>query len=278
MKHGLLLPSCVVNKAAPLNRGLASWWMVLPNRLGGGGNTFRDWNGHNHGTLNGPTWGGRSHPGLRFDAVNDYVSYTNTIPFGSGDFSVVANIVRLGTAGGTGTLNNVVFQQRRDAVGTGQCAVLLFLNTSHSPAAQIRDSVGDAVTVTGTTVTSVGVPYQLALTKTSSVLRVALNGISEATSAHTLSGDFASSIDYRDFGRSRFSGADQSFFNGLLLSVSVYSRALSVPDLARLRLAFLQGYPNELNWITRPVLSGQDGGVGGVFAPFYYQHFLQGAA
>lgn len=54
-----LLPGNAVNRSAPLNRGLVSWWMTLPNRLGGGGNTFRDLMGRNHGTLtNGPTWSG----------------------------------------------------------------------------------------------------------------------------------------------------------------------------------------------------------------------------
>jgi len=75
-----LLPGNAVNRAAPLNRGLLGWWMVLPNRLGGGGNTFRDLMGRNHGTLtNGPTWSSLRPPGgfgsLKFTASSShYVS------------------------------------------------------------------------------------------------------------------------------------------------------------------------------------------------------------
>ena len=47
----------IVNRASPLNRGLVSWWLNLPQR--GKGNTFFDIAGRNHGTLtNGPTWQG----------------------------------------------------------------------------------------------------------------------------------------------------------------------------------------------------------------------------
>ena len=47
----------IVNRASPLNRGLVSWWLNLPQR--GKGNTFFDIAGRNHGTLtNGPTFQG----------------------------------------------------------------------------------------------------------------------------------------------------------------------------------------------------------------------------
>jgi hypothetical protein len=52
-------PGNPVRTDEPLNRGLTSWWMQLPNRLGGGGTRFRDLCGRNHGTLtNTPTWVG----------------------------------------------------------------------------------------------------------------------------------------------------------------------------------------------------------------------------
>src|SRR5688572_2591053 len=77
--QGYLLPGDAVNRASPLNRGLVSWYMVLPNRIGGGGNTLRDLCRRNHGTLtNGPTWSGSRAPGafgsISLDGSNDYIN------------------------------------------------------------------------------------------------------------------------------------------------------------------------------------------------------------
>jgi hypothetical protein len=47
----------LVNRQSPLNRGLVSWWLNLPQR--GKGNTWFDIAGRNHGTLSAtPVWGG----------------------------------------------------------------------------------------------------------------------------------------------------------------------------------------------------------------------------
>src|SRR3990167_5559894 len=65
-----------VNWSHPLNRGLVSWWKVLPQRAGG--LRLIDLCGKNHGTLvNGTKWAGMGRLGgygaLNFDGVNDYV-------------------------------------------------------------------------------------------------------------------------------------------------------------------------------------------------------------
>jgi len=46
-----------VNRAHPLNRGLVSWWMAVPNRMGWGSLTWKDMCRKNDGTLNGMTGG-----------------------------------------------------------------------------------------------------------------------------------------------------------------------------------------------------------------------------
>jgi Concanavalin A-like lectin/glucanases superfamily len=72
-----------VNLEAPLNRGLVSWWQVLPQRLGGV--RLLDLQGKNHLTLtnmgaSGATsgWGATTRPGgmgeLRGDGSNDYLT------------------------------------------------------------------------------------------------------------------------------------------------------------------------------------------------------------
>ena len=83
-----------VNWASPLNRGLVSWWLAIPQGAYFGGARFLDLCGRNHGTLtNAPTWGGaKGRPGgwgsLSF--VKASIQYaTHTRPFSAVDaFSV----------------------------------------------------------------------------------------------------------------------------------------------------------------------------------------------
>lgn len=66
---------------SPLNRGLVSWWMVLPQRMGG---TWFDLLNRYHGTLtNGANWYGGARQGsygsVNFDGSNDKVTFTPAI-------------------------------------------------------------------------------------------------------------------------------------------------------------------------------------------------------
>src|SRR5688572_20641043 len=126
-----------VNRAHPLNRGLVSWWMNLPQR--GKGNTFFDIAGRNHGTLlNGPVWSGPPHPGgwgsLSF-ITDDKVSVTthSTLNIGSGDWSVFAWVYRVTGA----TTNGNIFEKR-----SGSDFWLLMLNTNTDARFWIRTATG----------------------------------------------------------------------------------------------------------------------------------------
>ena len=68
----------LVNPRAPLNRGLVSWWLALPQRSGGP--KLFDIAGRNHGTLtNGPTWSGPfgrlgGFGTVKFDGTDEYLT------------------------------------------------------------------------------------------------------------------------------------------------------------------------------------------------------------
>ena len=68
-----------VNWKHPLNRGLVSWWRVLPKFAGG--LRFADLCHKNQGTLAGPAWSSPGRCSLSFDGVNDTVSIANEVNF-----------------------------------------------------------------------------------------------------------------------------------------------------------------------------------------------------
>lgn len=85
MSLGLILPGRslqygnLINRQSPLAAGLAGFWPVLPQTMGGA--RLLDAYGTNHGTLtNGPTWSGLAPPGgfgsLGFDGTDDAVLIT----------------------------------------------------------------------------------------------------------------------------------------------------------------------------------------------------------
>jgi len=101
-----LLPGNLVNRAAPLNRGMVIWWLHLPNRLTGGGNTLRDIWGLNHGTLtNGPTWSGPigrpAYGSLGFSSASSQsVKVPNSAAITAGDIDILFSACVILTAKG----------------------------------------------------------------------------------------------------------------------------------------------------------------------------------
>lgn len=257
MRHGLILPGNAVNRRAPLNRGLVSWWMVLPNRVGGGGNTFRDLCGRNHGTLtNGPTWSGSRQTGgygsLNFASTarvaasvpGAFTSFTVSAWFRWQAWQTSSVVIEVGTRPNL----------RIERTGSNLHALVLDNGTYQFPH-------------TGTAVDDGRWHHIAAVWIDSTSLTVYLDGVqkSQDTSVGT---QVVSSPLSVTLGNSS-GGGSTSNWNGDIDDVRIYpSRALSAAEIAALYQASRLGYPNELNWIQRPAFATEQGGGGG-FNPVY---------
>lgn len=92
MPLGRLRYPHLINWRHPLNRGLVSWWLAVPQWMGS--NTFRDLCGRHQGTLtNGPAWrGAQGRSGgwgcLGLDGTDDYVTLAALHPGTGGTLTV----------------------------------------------------------------------------------------------------------------------------------------------------------------------------------------------
>ncbi len=215
-----------------LDSGLAGYWKMDDGS--GTSATDSSTNG-NTGTLtNGPTWTtGQIGGAVDFDGVNDYISFASNIPFNSDDFTIASWIYLDGSPGGDVPVSTI-FLQRITGAGAGQPVVNLELSSTHVPAMSIRDNVGSAVTATGTTALSTGVWHHVTGIKTSSSIRVLVNGVQVASASHSLSGDFDAGADIRVIGKSRYEEVDHGFLNGKLDDIRVYKRALASDEVTNL--------------------------------------------
>lgn len=267
--HGIINPGSAVNFSSPLNRGLESWWLHLPNRLGGGGNTFRDLMRRNHGTLtNGPTWGGaRGAPGnygsLVFDGSDDYIALPAAAPFNLPAFTIAA----LYRPTAVGSLQYLfakdVSGQRSYSFGFGNTSGRLIF----------ADHAGPNTIESGNTVVTAGDWQLSAVTRpriggTASIYH---NGKLDWTG--TSSGTFNQTNTPRIGGR-EFVGFTQPF-GGNIASVWFYNRALSAAEVMALYQDSRAGYPTTLNW-QRP--RGYAAQVAAATSPFFYQRYIAGRA
>lgn len=229
----------LVNQASPLNRGLVSWWLTLPQ--GGKGDTFFDICGKNHGDLTGgPTWvGSLGRPGgygaIDFDATDDYALITAKSLAGvltycawiypdtlAANFeSASGHFVVFGTAGGN------------DSVMVNQTSVA------------IRTLGTDVPVVTNPDFTT-GSWQHLCLTRDSAdLVTVYRNGVSAGTA--TASG----SMEPIHIGRRSSFYAD-----GRMDDVRTFEVCKSASEVWQLYNDSRQGYPTTLNRIRLPVLGG----------------------
>lgn len=213
-----------------LDSGLAGYW---PLDDGSGTNANDASTNNNDGTLtNGPTWTtGQIGGGVDFDGSDDYISYANTIPFNSDDFSVSAWARMDGAAGGDG--ENSIFTQRITSVGAGNPSVTLYYDINEYPSFFIRDNVGTGVNLSYSSAQSFGAWQHIVGVKTATATTLYLNGAAVATTTHSLSGDFDAGVDIRQIGRQQYTGGNNQF-NGVIDEVRVYQRALSADEVAQL--------------------------------------------
>lgn len=240
-----LLPGNAVNRVAPLNRGLVGWWMVLPNRLGGGGNTFRDLMGRNHGTLtNGPTWSGFKPNGafgsISFDGSNDSVN----IPASACITGAGARtwFCRFYITTYSGTDWSVLM-----TCGSAASASAWELLVGGGGQYCIAHWFGGNTTNAG--VVSTGVWHSAAITYDGTNARSYLNGTLLATNSIALT---TSSSEVK-FGSEGSFAPTFSVPTGYISDARIYNVALSGSRVAALHKSSLLGYQNELNWQRYPV-------------------------
>lgn len=226
-----------VNKKHPLNRGLISWWLALPQGPRGG--IFRDLMRRNHGTLtNGPTWGGAlGRPGgwgsLDFDGTDDYVQITQ-VQF-TGAFTVACwvyprSMSAFEDTGGLHALVNNGTSQEQLAIGTGELAVTIFNSLS-------RLFPGS------NNFTNDSWQHFCFTRDASDICQFYRNGLT-VDSPFSKGGTFT--IDR--WGYDPVAGSSRVPFNGRKDDKRLYSRGLSAAETAALYHASRQGY---LNWIRR---------------------------
>lgn len=242
----MILPASYSNGFAPrdgsplypsLWRGCVGAWAPC---LGPSGLTLRDWSGFgNHGTLTSMTaaaWtpsGGRY--GLLFDGVDDYVP-VSTSRFPSGNsaltFSLWFNPASIGTA-------RPLIGYGRNGTGTW---VIVYVDSGGRVVMEFGNGSGSVV---GTTVLVVGRWYHIAAIYDRSQTRIAINGITESSTAYS-----SANIDVNRDTDSQPIGGIGSYFtqfatqvdNGLaterytsasgsLDDVRIYNRALSANEI-----------------------------------------------
>lgn len=215
-----------------LTNGLVGLWSF--NGADVSGTTAYDRSGQsNNGTLtSGPTvTPGRIGQALRFDGSDDYVSYGTNIAFNSSDFTIAGWFNLTGDAGGADG-DAPIFSQRIDNTGSGQPTVNLFVRNSNDRLrAQIRDNIGAVIDLTGGTLINQRQWYHGVMVKTASSLTLYVNGVSDGSVSHTLSGDFDANATHRYIGKHTYDGGEGGYLNGFIDEVRVYNRALSATEI-----------------------------------------------
>lgn len=248
MNLGVVNPSCPVNLSHPLNRGLVSWWKVLPNFRGG--KQIRDLCQHRLTTqmdfnIGGDSvtgkWSGVTHPG-GFGAwdldSNDLVdAASGGYDHGSdGNFTVTCWY----NPHSAGTRSDIL-----QIWSTGQHKWILLETFSGSGKPQFfisTDGNNYPSSGVGSKALSNGTWDWIAGSYDGATIKVFMNGDLEASNAEA--GGSFSSTEVIHFGRAG------TYAHGYLDDVRVYDRALSDDETRRLFLLSCQKYTPLLNWMS----------------------------
>lgn len=242
----------LVNRAAPLNRGLVSWWLCVPWYMSGP--RFVDIAGRNHGTLtNGPTWSSLAQPGsvssLKLTAASSqYVTtpLANTFT----DFTVAAWFYP------TATTSFIRICDKSYSTG-------FWFGSGGS--GTWGGGILEAIAPYGAFVTLPNNKWNfLAMSRAGTTKTIVGHGgdATRVTSTSTVSG---AAVDATPLviGADNQGGTYFDFFDGYIGMVAVYSRGLSAVEMDDLFVRTLQGYPNELNWLKTPRRFGGAAATGG---------------
>lgn len=244
-----------------LNRGLASWYLAIPQLMGGG--ISRDLCvAKNHMTLtNGPLWAGSAgRPGgygaIRYDGSNDTATATfisanagyTYCMWVNGDNAPGATQQKLMANGGTN--DSSVMNWGHGSSTFRQCLY-------H------RNAVGTYFTAKATTSLAASTWYHLTGSwDATDKLRIYVNGTLETTTTGV------ASINAQA-GFLQTSGPT-NVWPGLMDDIRVYTRCLSDSEVLAVYNDSRTGYPLTLNRLQRRVY-GTAAAAGGVFNPYYYR-------
>lgn len=245
----------LVNQCAPLNRGLAGWWVSLP-QLRGGPKLF-DIAGRNHGTLtNGPLWtGGTGRPGgrgaLSFDGSDDYVSIGDppSLNVTTGPCTLMA-WVNLGTQNGSNKGGAFIGRANDNAPVTRTISLEVVCGLGNQGKIQFQayDGTSNPFVITSASLENAGWTHAVGVRDGTNLL-LYINGASIGSAADT-SGDLSGSGLTWAIGQRRDSDFGTNV-TGQIDDVRVWLRALSASEVAMLYSASRTGYSNELNRISR---------------------------
>lgn len=203
------------------------------------GTTLPDLSGNNHtGTLQNMNpatdWvAGKVGNALDFDGTDDYVSYANDIPFAYDVFTIAGWFYVRGTGGGDDEFP--VFMQRDFDTGNGQSTVgIVVRNSNKKVHTQIRDDVDAVIQCIGSTTIVWNNWYHFTVVKTSSNMKLYINGVQDCSTSFSRWGSFSANIARREIGRHTNSSGTGGLANGRIDELRVYNRILTTTEIQAL--------------------------------------------
>jgi uncharacterized protein YodC (DUF2158 family) len=247
-----------VETAHPLNLGLVSWWLPLPNNSGGF--TLFDLMRRNNGTLtNGPAWAAGAHPfahALSFDGSDDHVSFPAYV-FGDDGTIVITFRPRSDFASG----DHPLFSLRSNALGLTllldfyASGGTLYCGWYHSAGAGDRRATW---AISGITT---GQWHQLAMTwKVGVSTTIHANGDLKTTAADPGASMWDTSLGTPYLATTQLHGT--AYAADDIAEMRWYNRQVPADTLAALREDYLLGYPRTLRrwsrrrWLDVPAAAG----------------------
>lgn len=240
----------LVNWQCPLNRGLLSWWLSLPQ--GGKGNTFFDIAGKNHGTLtNGPTWvantrSGAIGPALDFDGSDDHVLVPNTTQLEPSTVTVCGWFRMRAWSG----YDNLI--GKSNSVWSRGFALVAHPESSGRIGFFINNYTSGGLAYIAQSSVSLDRWYFLCGTYDLANVRFYVDGIEAASSAFSTAINYTLTTDGFFIGRNHSS---LSAPNCVAADFRIYNRALSASEVWQLYQDSLQGYRHTLNRIRMPLVN-----------------------
>lgn len=236
-----------VNRMAPLNRGLVSWWIRPPVLVSNA--RWLDLLGKNHGVLTGgPIWAGsQSRAGgwgaLKLDGTDDYVSLGTATELNIQGEMVFSCWHK---ANGDYTTNQAFIASSPDG-GAANYVVTFgftankfeFWNTAAGPNLASVASISDDEWRFYTAVRSGS--------SSNWTLDLYINGILDNTTAGLTTNPNGTTADMVALGR--FGGFNGYYVNGYMDDARLYNRSFTANEVLRLYQASKTGYKYELNWI-----------------------------
>lgn len=248
---------------SPLNRGLVSWWLALPQRMGGGRIIDLCSKG-NHATLtNGPTW--RSAAGrnggfgsLNFVGGSSQYAPTTLSVASLTNFTLSAWVRRTAT-------NDLVYI----ASDTGTISGNLVQVGFYSDGLCYYTADGNFLTISSNVSTWLHFAYCFNGSLGTDALRNAfyINGVSQSPSGTSPATSTSASAGNLVIGRRT---ASPVYTNGNIDDVRFMTRTLSADEVVQLYNDSRTGYQQTLNRLPMRVY-GTAAAASGVFNPYYYR-------